>query len=141
MNAFRSPIIDAQMQRRNAFAIWPAFHWWQGASQNWYIHSVYQLSEWPAFDWQNYILARLEADGRVTPLYIGQTGDGRDRTTRHEKYLPAILLGATHVHIHLLAHSREARFGIETDLRRGHYTPLNQQSTGSNSLARPVGLL
>src|SRR5215510_5052080 len=92
----------------------PQFHWWQGASGIWYIHTVYPLSEWPRFVWQNYIVARRESDGLVSALYIGQTGDGEHRPPTHEKLIPAIVLGATHVHVHLLAMSRQHRLDVET---------------------------
>ena len=35
---------------------------------------------------------------RWIPYYVGQTGSFRDRIPSHEKWPPAVLLGATHVH-------------------------------------------
>jgi hypothetical protein len=105
----------------------PGLWWWQGASGAWYIHSVYQIQVVPDFGACNYIFAGPRFDRRRQPFYIGESGDFGERIDRHEKFLPALWLGATEVHVHLLATSRQQRLDIETDLRRGHPTPLNEQ--------------
>ena len=112
--------IPAPAQRQN----W----WWQGASGAWYIHTVYSIGALPDFKACNYIFAGPRFDGKRQPYYIGESGDFAERIDRHEKFLPALRLGATEVHVHLLAASRQQRLNIETDLRRGHRTPLNEQS-------------
>jgi hypothetical protein len=63
------------------------------------------------------------------PFYIGESGDFNKELRSHSKLWPAQLLGATEVHIHLLAMSVSQRLDIETDLRRRHWTPLNYQPT------------
>lgn len=73
------------------------------------------------------------------PYYIGETGDLGERIDRHEKFLPALRLGATEVHVHLFALSRQQRLDIETDLRRAHPTLLNEQ--GIAGLSSPLGSL
>jgi hypothetical protein len=136
MNAFSNPLFE-ELLRRERLAHGrmrrqyqePQFHWWQGVSGLWYVHSVYALANWPEFNEQNYVFARKEANGLVSPIYIGQTADGRNRRHRHEKLIPAIILGATHVHVHLLARSHQARLNVETDLRNGHRTLLNEQGS------------
>lgn len=104
-------------------------HGWRGYSGYWYPHSVYPISEvhW-LLGWSvNYILARARADGYYDPLYIGQSGDFSERMSKHEKLVPALLLGATHCHVHLLARDKKHRLDIETDLRTQFATPLNKQ--------------
>jgi hypothetical protein len=104
--------------------------WWQGASGAWYIHTVYRMRAVPDFRACNYLFAGPGFDGRRQPYYIGETGDLDQGIDRHEKFLPAMRLGATEVHVHLLAVSKQQRLDIETDLRRGHPTALNEQSRG-----------
>jgi len=104
-------------------------YWWQGASGRWYIHTVYPIHAIPGFKACNYIFARPRFDGTREPFYIGQSGEFDERLDRHEKLGPALWLGATEIHVHLLAQSRQERLNIETDLRHGHVTPLNEQPT------------
>ena len=104
-------------------------HWWQGASGSWYIHTVCPIGAVPICNACNYIFARPRFDGTREPFYIGQSGDFAQRLDRHEKLGAAIRLGATEVHVHFLARSRQERLDIETDLRRAHATPLNEQPT------------
>lgn len=104
-------------------------HWWQGSSGSWYIHTIYPINSVLDFKACNYIFARPRFDGTREPFYIGQSGEFDQRLARHEKLGAAIRLGATEVHIHFLARSQQERLDIETDLRRGHVTPLNAQPT------------
>lgn len=106
----------------------PPLHNWCGESGKWYPHSVYPIGSIPDFASANYIFAKLRPDGLYDPLYIGESGEFDMRISNHEKLLPAIMFGATHVHVHLLAVSKSERLRIETDLRRAHWTPLNLQS-------------
>ena len=148
MNAFSNPLLEELLRRQRQARGYvqpqmqkPQLHWWQGASGLWYIHNVYALSEWPEFNEQNYIFVRKQPSGSASAIYIGQTGDGPNRTHRHEKLIPAIILGATHVHVHLLARSQQARLNVETDLRHGHSTLLNEQGNALSRLRAPFGLL
>ncbi len=113
----------------------PQNWWWQGAAGAWYIHTVYPIRAVPDFKACNYIFAGPRFDGKRQPYYIGESGDFAERIDRHEKFLPALRLGATEVHVHLLAASRQQRLNIETDLRRGHPTPLNEQSVAGFPLS------
>jgi hypothetical protein len=63
------------------------------------------------------------------PFYFGESGNFVKELASHPKLWPAQSLGATEVHIRLSAKSRSERLDIETDLRRGHWTPLNYQPT------------
>jgi hypothetical protein len=77
----------------------------------------------------NYIFARPRWDNTREPFYIGESGDLGKELENHPKLDPARALGATEVHLHFLANSYWKRLDIETDLRRGHWTPLNYQPT------------
>jgi hypothetical protein len=110
----------------------PPIHRWQGASGQWYIFNIYQITAVP--DWItdcNYVFARPRFDAMQSrePFYFGESGDFGKELASHPKLWPAQLLGATEVHIHFLAKSTSERLDIETDLRRGHWTPLNYQPT------------
>jgi hypothetical protein len=103
-------------------------HWWLGESGERHIFSVFELADSWDFDAIVYIPARARHDGLYDPLYIGQSGEGATRLSHHEKYAPALRLGLTHVHV-LFESNRRRRLDIETDLRRRHWTPLNEQPT------------
>lgn len=100
---------------------------WQGASNLWFPHSVLGLSHYTYVHSANYVFVRLERDGRRTPLYIGQSEDLAKELLSHPKLVPAMLLGGNELHVHLLAQSKSERLRIETDVRNGHHTPLNEQ--------------
>lgn len=109
----------------------PAAHWWQGASGRWYYFSIHPITAIPSWIREcNYIFARPRLDASRTrePFYIGEKGD-TDRFENHEKLPPALRRGATELHIYLLAKSHRERLDIETDIRHGHWTPLNEQPT------------
>lgn len=106
----------------------PMWHW-QGRSGTWYVHSVFPLSLGTFVAGANYIMVQRLSDGSRKPIYVGQSENLRDRLPRHEKLLAAQLLGATELHVHVLAQTDAERFRIETDLRHGHPAPLNDQST------------
>jgi hypothetical protein len=125
--------------------------WWQGASNAWFIHSIFDFAETTSIQSCNYIMVRREFDGRRTALYIGQSGDFSTRLPNHEKFAAAQRLGADELHLHFLANSPSERFRIETDLRNGHNPSLNEQGNRSanalatypysSPLARALGLL
>jgi hypothetical protein len=126
-------------------------HRWQGASGKWYHFNIYPITAIPNWIIEcNYFFARPRFDLAQSrePFYIGESGDFDKELANHPKLQPAKLLGATEVHICFLARSRPERLDIETDLRRGHWTPLNYQPTpaslpacgGLGSLAAAVGI-
>lgn len=111
----------------------PSFHWWQGASGEWWITSVYPLGvtfhDMPAV----YVMVRRRPDGLCEPIYIGESENCTERMKEHiqsGRMINAAVLGANELHVHLLAISKHERLAVETDLRRGHWTPLNQQPGG-----------
>lgn len=121
----------------------PPTHWWQGASGHWYIHNIYSIHSIP--EWLgvcNYLFARPLQNGKREPFYIGESGNFDIRISRHEKFAPALRLGATELHVHLLANTKQQRLDIETDLRNAHWTTLNAQpSRAASGLSGLAGLL
>jgi hypothetical protein len=110
-------------------------HQWQGQSRRWYLFTIYAIDHVPSFIRAcNYIFARPRFDGTREPFYIGESGDFDKELASHKKLESARRLGATELHVHFLANSLWERLDIETDLRRGHWTPLNEQPT-------PAGVL
>jgi hypothetical protein len=116
----------------------PKFHYWQGGlSRAWFIHTVLPFTSSPAVIDANYIFVRRDREGKCTALYVGQSDNLSERMPRHEKFAAALSLGANEVHVHLLAATSTERFRVETDLRRGHPAPLNEQGAPSN---KPMSL-
>ncbi len=84
------------------------FHYWRGASGKPYLHVVYSLIDCPALPKANYILVRCQDDGSRVVLMDDAVSLNLAHL-RHE--------GANEVHLHLLAHTAEARDAVEADLR------------------------
>lgn len=112
----------------------PRMHGWRGQSGECYWFSACRLNEIYDFEGIVYILVRARPDGYFVPLYIGQSGEGNERLrpSKHEKLPAAQRLGLTHVHVHFVG-NRAKRFAVETDLRRRHSTPLNEQATPAST--------
>ena len=110
------------------------FHW-QGQSGYWWIHTIISLDS--AVLWRiaaNYCLVRRSIFGFRVPLYWGQTNCIGRRFGEHGSsglLEQALGLGANEVHVHLLQDDHWRRVRVETDLRNGHWTPLNQQPQSS----------
>ena len=95
----------------------------------------------PAWQWDAlggpavYMFCRRERNGSITILYIGECEKLAERIgPRHEKWAPAVRLGMTEVHVHLLARTRHERLAVETRLRAHYPTPLNEQSPAMQGL-------
>jgi hypothetical protein len=110
---------------------------WQGASGKCYTHSIYTFGNDLSFRGVNYIAVVRDAHGTCKPLYIGHTSDTSERFPGHEKFEAARQRGANEIHIHFEG-AKHKRLQIETDLRRGHWTPLNDQPTPASA---PFGRL
>ncbi|AIC27072.1 hypothetical protein IE4771_CH01955 [Rhizobium etli bv. mimosae str. IE4771] len=109
------------------------FHDWQGASGRWWLTIVQPLLA-EHLDLQSvYIMVRRDWNGFAHPLYIGQTSDTGRRMGEHiqDKLRQAIALGGNELHCHFSARTKHERFTIETDLRNGHKTPLNEQPSAA----------
>jgi hypothetical protein len=98
---------------------------WPGASGRTYPYWVYALP--PNFNAApgNYIFAKRNADGRWTPVYIGQTGDLSERFDFHHAMPCVIRNGATHIHAHRSGGEAERR-GEEADLLANFNPPCNR---------------
>jgi hypothetical protein len=72
---------------------------------------------------------------RKEALYIGECRKTATRFRNHEKFGSASRLGANELHI-FYGGRKDDRLEVETDLRRAHETPLNEQPTP----ARQFGL-
>ncbi|MBO0132426.1 GIY-YIG nuclease family protein [Agrobacterium burrii] len=106
-------------------------HSWQGRSGRWYITTVYPSLRAQIRSPSVYVMVRRDTNGVAHPLYIGQTSDTGRRMEEHlfDKVLQAMQLGGSELHVHLLARGEAERISIETDLRNGHFTPLNRQGS------------
>ena len=106
----------------------PEIWGWQGRSGYWYAHNIFPMISAPKWIAEcNYLFVAVGGDHKRYPIYIGQTGNLRSRLTSHEKLRPALDLGATEIHVHLLGVSEDNRLLIEADLLDAYYTPLNQR--------------
>ena len=110
------------------------FHWWCGASGSSIIFSVYRgrdLSFVREHDGPSIYCIAADTGARVAkPLYFGKATSTRDRLRQHLDsglIASADMLGATEIHLHLLARSDEQRTRIEADLIKGNPTALNVQ--------------
>lgn len=93
------------------------FHFWSGASGERYVHSVYSLVDCPAVPSANYVLVRRDASGLCYAMDIGRVDESAPSLNLARIRQLGAGLGATEVHIHLLArNSREGKL-IEFDLK------------------------
>ena len=97
---------------------------WTGASGKKYKYGIFDLgTEFSKMD-GNYIFAR-EANGRHSPIYVGETGDLSERFDNHHK-MPCIKRGgATHIHAHGSYGGAETRRAEEQDLIAYLHPPCN----------------
>jgi hypothetical protein len=95
------------------------FHFWTGASGKRYVHSVYDLLECPPVPAANYVLVRRDASGRPEALSIGRVASSAPSLNLAEIRHRGAELGATEVHVHLLADNSKIGKLIEFDLRTG----------------------
>jgi len=89
---------------------------WIGKSGNSYEYHIHNLP--PNFKSLpgNYIFAKLNANNKWVPVYIGETEDLSERFDDHHK-MPCIKRkGATHIHAHLNQGGEVARRREESDL-------------------------
>lgn len=97
------------------------FQFWSGASGKRYVHTVYSLVECPALPAANYVLVRRDANGRCQALAVGRLTNTTPSINVAEIRQRGALLGATEVHIHLLADGKRQMKLIEQDVRSGQF--------------------
>ncbi len=97
------------------------FHFWTGASGRRYVHTTYSLMTCPELPDGNYILARVDAEGRRNALAVGRTTHRSQSLNLAEIRQHAAKLGANEVHVHLLASNAKHAKLIEYDIRASHF--------------------
>jgi hypothetical protein len=75
----------------------------------------------------NYGFAKQPPTGSFAILYLGETEDFSDRFDRHERWLEAVMLGATHVLAHTTPGGEQARCAEEGELIQRWQPPMNVQ--------------
>lgn len=95
------------------------FCFWQGASGERYVHNVYSLIGCPQLAAGNFILFARDAEGVRRPLHVGHLSNEAPSLNLAEIRRLGATLGASEVHVHLLAKSEAERCVIELDLRAG----------------------
>lgn len=93
------------------------FHFWTGASGERYVHSVYNLVDCPAIPSANYVLVRRDASGVCYAMDIGRVDERAPSLNLARIRQLGARLGATEVHIHLLASNGRQGKLIEFDLK------------------------
>lgn len=93
------------------------FHFWLGASGQRYVHTVYSLIDCPAVPAANYLLVRRDASGTCHALSVGRVSESAPSLNlAHIRQLGASM-GATEVHVHLLAGTSRQGKLVEFDLK------------------------
>lgn len=92
------------------------FTFWRGATGSRYVHTVYSLLECPELPNANVLLVRRHATGRAEVVHIGSVEHDAGSSNLAEVRLTAAKLGATEVHVHLLAADGDERAAIVRDL-------------------------
>lgn len=73
-----------------------------------------------------YIFTGIISTGRWKAYYIGQTDDFSSRIPGHEKWAPAVRLGASHIHARVVP-LQASRDTLESQLIQACQPPLNVQ--------------
>lgn len=92
------------------------FHYWAGASGKAYLHTVFGIGECPAIDNAVFVAVSRERDGRRRAVAAGifdPFRSGRDIAAASQ-------LGASEIHLHLLAETPAARRAALDDIRLRH---------------------
>lgn len=93
------------------------FYFWQGSSTTRYVHTIYSLLECPEVPNTNYLLVKLDDKGHRTVLAVGLALHDAPSLNLAEIRQRGAQLGATEVHIHMLAKSIKQAKLVEFDLR------------------------
>jgi hypothetical protein len=92
------------------------FEFWEGASGECYVHTVYDLVECPELPACNYVLVRRDNDGKCLALRVGRLEHDCMSMNLAEVRHRAARAGASEVHVHFLQSSELARSAVETDI-------------------------
>ena len=96
------------------------FHFWTGNSGARYVHTVYDLVSCPTLPASNYMLIKRTDAGELDVLAIGQVSNSATSLNLAEVRRHGAELGATEVHVHLLAEDRQQAKQIQQDLQTGY---------------------
>jgi hypothetical protein len=98
---------DADMKER--------FFYWQGASGQKYIHSVYELDSCPPLPGAIYVAVKRQGPLRIA-VSVGRFAPFWDKTLGGDEFAKLEILGVDEVHVHLLAHNPDCAETIRSDL-------------------------
>lgn len=115
--ASRQPVVDVPSTNDR-------FLFWSGASGKRYVHTIHSLFDCPELPAANFVLVRRDANGRRSILAIGRVTSACPSLNLAEIRQRGAQLGATEVHVHLLAQDHLESKAIEFDLRTGQYNGL-----------------
>lgn len=107
----------------------PAFRFWRGASKAAYVHTVYRLIDCPDLPAATCIFIKVSPSGRRTVLDVRSVENEAESLNLAEIRFRGANLGATEVHVHLLADSAEERRVTVLDLRAGLLRSLGTAKT------------
>lgn len=96
------------------------FQFWTGASGKRYVHTVYDLISCPTLPTSNYMLVKRDDDGEVEVLAIGHLSNSATSLNLAEVRRRGAELGASEVHVHLLASDTADAIQVQHDLQTGH---------------------
>lgn len=113
--------IDLSSVEKNQIERTPRFHFWTGASGQRYIHTIHSLMTCPALPASNYILVRVTEGQRREVLAIGRVDHPTPSLNLAEIRQRGASLGATEVHVHLLAVSETHSLEVTRDLRTAQF--------------------
>lgn len=116
------------LDRAEAGASGGRFMFWSGASGKRYVHSIYTLAECPELPEANYVLTKRGDDGRRAVLAIGRLTNASGSLNLAEIRQRGAQLGATEVHVHLLAAGDSEMQQVELDLRTWAFRAREPQS-------------
>jgi hypothetical protein len=98
------------------------FWYWRGASGRKYIHSVYAPDDCPPLPGAIYVAVAREGSNRRV-LSVGRFSNVLDKPHSVANRLQLMRLGATEIHVHLLAKSNDQAEMIERDLSQALVMP------------------
>lgn len=95
------------------------FQFWTGLSGRRYVHTVYSLLECPSLPACNYMLVKTGSGGERQIVEIGRATSDSSSLNLAEIRMKAARLGASEVHVHLLAKSAGDSRDLMHDLQNG----------------------
>ncbi len=104
------------------------FCFWRGASGDRYVHHIYDLIACPEVPASNYMLVDRDAAGRRKVLHVGRAKHAAPSLNLAEIRHLGARLGASEVHVHLLAETDGQRRLIDMDLHSGLFAKQDSKS-------------